>query len=206
MLSLDANKIDWEKMNNRVPAIIQDATTGKVLMLAYMDQAALDQTLSTKKVTFYSRSKNRLWTKGESSGNYLNLHDMTYDCDGDALLVLVKPEGPCCHQGTQTCFEKDLVSDFETFKKLEQTIGARSQENNTESYTSTLLASGLNRVSQKVGEEAVEVVVAALAEDDEALKNEVADLFFHVMLLLHKRALTMSDVVSVLKSRMVDHA
>lgn len=189
-------------MNNLVPTIVQDAITSKVLMLGYMNQESLSQTLSTEIVTFYSRSKQRLWTKGETSGNYLNLSDLTYDCDADCILALVKPDGPTCHKGTETCFEKEVSSDWDVIKKLENIILERSQKHSEDSYTAQLLGSGINRIAQKVGEEAVEVVIAALGENKKELSNELADLLFHILVLLRSQNLSISDVLTVLKERM----
>jgi phosphoribosyl-ATP pyrophosphohydrolase/phosphoribosyl-AMP cyclohydrolase len=192
------SKIDWNKGNGLVPAIIQDSHTGKVLMLAYMNEAALKQTIDTQKVTFYSRSKKRLWVKGETSGNFLQLKSITSDCDGDTLLIFVEPKGPACHLKTETCFQESFMPFLQ---KLEGIIALRAQSPSKGSYTSRLLSQGLDRMAQKVGEESIETIVAALKEDDSALCNEAADLLFHVLVLLYSRQLSFNDVIKVLERR-----
>lgn len=202
MTNFDINKLDWEKMNNLIPAIIQDAKTSKVLMLGYMNKESLTKTLSTNIVTFYSRSKKRLWTKGETSSNFLKLCELTYDCDSDSLLLLVNPDGPTCHKEKDSCFENEILSDWEVIKKLEDIIENRIETKPKNSYTARLVAEGTEKVVQKVGEEAVEVVIAALGESKTALTSELADLFFHILVLLQSKKMSISDVIKVLKTRM----
>lgn len=197
--------VDWEKGKGLVPAIVQDADSGDVLMLAYMNAEALQQTYSTKKVTFFSRSKNRLWMKGETSGHVLDLVSVSLDCDQDTLLIKAHPNGPACHTGSETCFGKrsgfSAEHSLAFITTLQSLIQSRKQEPSTGGYTSSLFDSGLNRIAQKVGEEGVEVLVAALAEDDVALISEAADLVYHLIVLLTEKGLTIEDVVSELKLR-----
>ena len=195
------DKIDWKKMDNLVPAIIQNARSGEVLMLGYMNADALKQTIETKLVTFFSRSKERIWVKGEVSKNTLSLVSIAYDCDGDAILVLAKPNGPTCHLGTKTCFSEDYQMPYKTIADLENTIQRRYEDKPEGSYVTSLFDSGLARIAQKVGEEAVESVIAAMKCDDEELKNEMADLLFHSLVLLREKNLSLSDVLAVLESR-----
>ncbi|HEV2614245.1 MAG TPA: bifunctional phosphoribosyl-AMP cyclohydrolase/phosphoribosyl-ATP diphosphatase HisIE [Gammaproteobacteria bacterium] len=180
-----------------IPAVIQDVNTHAVLMLGYMNQEAYEKTLETKRVTFFSRSKNRLWTKGETSGNKLELISIFQDCDNDTLLIKAKPLGPTCHKGTQTCFNTD--GDF--ISALEKIIQSRDENRSQKSYTSELFNSGLSRIIQKVGEEGIEVVMAALEKDDREFCGEVADLVFHLLVLLRARKLQFADIVDVLKER-----
>ena len=183
-----------------VPAIVQDNKTGKVLMLGYMNHDALQQTLALGKITFFSRSKNRLWTKGEESGNFLILVSQAVDCDGDALLFKVDPVGPVCHTGTDTCWgEQNEGNDF--LQKLENIIEARKLGNDDKSYVKSLLAQGVNKVAQKVGEEAVELVIEAMRDDSNAFLNEAADLLFHYLLLLNTKGYNFDDVKSILQQR-----
>ena len=195
--------IDFNKNNDGlVPAVIQDATTNKVLMLGYMNAEAFRKTKETKKVTFYSRTKNRLWTKGEESGNFLNLVDYKLDCDNDTLLIQVNPVGPTCHKGFDTCWEEKNQENFGFISKLEKTIESRVKAGDSEkSYVASLFASGINKVAQKVGEEAVEVVIEAMDSNDELFLSESADLLFHYLMLLQAKGFTLNDVVSILKSR-----
>lgn len=181
-----------------IPAIIQDVNTKEVLMLGYMNQEAYDQTISTKKVTFFSRSKDRLWVKGETSKNYLNLVDIKNDCDNDTLLVSVVPDGPTCHNGTTTCWG-DAKAD--TISYLEKTIKDRKENQDQESYVSSLFRKGINKIAQKVGEEAVEVVIEAKDSNDELFLNESADLFFHYLILLQAKGYEFKDVLTVLEDR-----
>jgi len=201
MLTFDIEKLNWVKMNNLIPAIIQDKSTGKVLMLGYMDQESLTKTLSTNLVTFYSRSKQRLWTKGETSGNYLHLCDLTYDCDKDSLLLLVNPEGQTCHKDKDSCFDTAISTDWEIVKKLETIIVNRINTTPENSYTAQLVSQGIDKVAQKVGEEAVEVVIAALSDNKKALTDELADLFFHLLVLVQAKGLSISDVLNELRTR-----
>lgn len=188
--------------DNLIPAIIQDNETKNVLMLGYMNQEALDQTLATKKVTFFSRTKNRLWTKGEESGNFLELISIKEDCDNDTLLVKVKPVGPTCHTGLDTCWQESNNQEFGFLSKLENTIAKRKENANAEkSYVASLFAKGINKIAQKVGEEAVEVVIEAKDNNDDLFLSESADLLFHYLILLQAKGFQLKDVVEVLKGR-----
>ena len=183
-----------------VPAIVQDQVTGKVLMLGYMNAEAFQQTLALGKITFFSRSKNRLWTKGEESGNFLLLVSNAVDCDGDALLFKVIPVGPVCHTGTDTCWgEVNESNDF--LKKLESIIESRKSGSDDASYVKTLLAKGVNKVAQKVGEEAVELVIEAMRNENEDFLNEAADLLFHYLLLLNSKGYNLDDIKAILQQR-----
>ena len=189
-------------LDNLIPAIIQDNETKNVLMLGYMNQEALDQTLATKKVTFFSRTKNRLWTKGEESGNFLELVSIKEDCDNDTLLVKVKPVGPTCHTGLDTCWQEANNQDFGFLSKLENTIAKRKENADAEkSYVASLFAKGINKIAQKVGEEAVEVVIEAKDNNDDLFLSESADLLFHYLILLQAKGFELQDVVDVLKNR-----
>lgn len=194
-------KLDFKKGDGLVPAIVQDSKTRKVLMLGYMNEEALAATREAGKVTFYSRSKQRLWTKGESSGNYLNLVDIKIDCDKDALLILVKPEGPVCHTGEDTCFKEKNEAPLAFLKKLEKTIHKRKTNPIEGSHTSKLFKKGINKIAQKVGEEAVELVIEAKDNDDLLFVNEAADLLYHYMILLEAKNMKLKDVVKVLEGR-----
>lgn len=196
---MNDKEINFNKDNGLVPCVIQDAVTLRILMLGYMNREAYEKTLAEKKVTFFSRSKNRLWTKGETSGNFLELSDILIDCDQDTLLVKVKPRGPVCHTGADTCFNEsntgwDLAS-------LEKVIADRRMNPRDGSYTSALFASGLNRIAQKVGEEAVELVIEAKDNDKDRFLNEAADLMFHYLVLLSQKGYSLDDVVAVLRDR-----
>ncbi|MGX5819538.1 bifunctional phosphoribosyl-AMP cyclohydrolase/phosphoribosyl-ATP diphosphatase HisIE [Chitinophaga lutea] len=184
-----------------IPAIIQDALTDKVLMLGYMDRAALDKTLAEKKVTFFSRSKNRLWTKGEESGNFLHLVSAAVDCDQDTLLLKVNPAGPTCHTGADTCWNEENHDSRSFLGKLEEVIRSRKNNPSEKSYTASLFAKGINKIAQKVGEEAVEVVIEAKDQNDELFLNESADLLFHYLILLQAKGFALEDVINVLKAR-----
>jgi len=192
-------KIDFTKSNGLVPAIIQHYLTGKILMLGYMNEQAYKQTMKEKKVTFFSRSKQRLWTKGEISGNYLYLNDICTDCDGDTLLVKANPQGPVCHTGGKTCFKNDSLDHF--IYQLESIIQHRQQHPQEGSYTNQLLSEGINRVAQKVGEEAVEVVIEAKDQNKELFKNEVADLVYHLLVLLRAKNISFKEIDKVLQER-----
>ena len=196
-------KINFNKTpDNLIPAIIQDSETKNVLMLGYMNQEALDQTLTTNKVTFFSRTKNRLWTKGEESGNFLELVSIKEDCDNDTLLVKVKPAGPTCHTGSDTCWQESNNQDFGFISKLENTIAIRKANADAEkSYVASLFAKGINKIAQKVGEEAVEVVIEAKDNNDDLFLSESADLLFHYLILLKAKGFEQKDVVDVLKGR-----
>ncbi|GAA4271721.1 bifunctional phosphoribosyl-AMP cyclohydrolase/phosphoribosyl-ATP diphosphatase HisIE [Aquimarina gracilis] len=196
-------KIDFNKNGDGlVPAIVQDANTKNVLMLGYMNQEAYDKTLQTKNVTFYSRSKQRLWTKGEESGNFLNLVDIKNDCDKDTLLISVNPVGPTCHTGSDTCWNEKNEQSFGFLSELENVIKNRKENQNDEkSYVASLFRKGINKVAQKVGEEAVEVVIEAKDDNEELFLNESADLLFHYLILLQAKGYTLNNIVEVLKSR-----
>ena len=196
-------KINFNKTpDNLIPAIIQDSETKNVLMLGYMNQEALDQTLTTNKVTFFSRTKNRLWTKGEESGNFLELVSIKEDCDNDTLLVKVKPAGPTCHTGSDTCWQESNNQEFGFISKLENTIAIRKANADAEkSYVASLFAKGINKIAQKVGEEAVEVVIEAKDNNDDLFLSESADLLFHYLILLQAKGFELNDVVEVLKNR-----
>ncbi|WP_299248080.1 bifunctional phosphoribosyl-AMP cyclohydrolase/phosphoribosyl-ATP diphosphatase HisIE [uncultured Lacinutrix sp.] len=195
--------IDFNKnKDGLVPAVIQDATTKNVLMLGYMNEEAFNKTKETKLVTFFSRTKNRLWTKGEESGNVLNLVNIKLDCDNDTLLIQVNPKGPTCHKGTDTCWNDENTENFGFISKLENTIESRVKAGDAEkSYVASLFASGINKVAQKVGEEAVEVVIEAMDNNDDLFLSESADLLFHYLMLLQAKGFKLNDVVAVLKGR-----
>ncbi|MES2864272.1 MAG: bifunctional phosphoribosyl-AMP cyclohydrolase/phosphoribosyl-ATP diphosphatase HisIE [Bacteroidota bacterium] len=195
-------KIDFTKNNGLIPAIIQDNETKTVLMLGYMNQEALDKTLETQKVTFFSRSKNRLWIKGEESGNFLNLVSIKNDCDNDTLLIQVNPVGPTCHTGSDTCWQEENNSNYGFLSKLENTIQERKENATSEkSYVASLFEKGINKIAQKVGEEAVEVVIEAKDNNDNLFLSESADLLFHYLILLQAKGFQLNDVVDVLKNR-----
>lgn len=192
--------LDFEKSDGLIPAIVQDATTHQVLMLGYMNKEAFDKTLAEGKVTFFSRSKNRLWTKGETSGNFLHLVEWKTDCDNDTILLRVRPEGPVCHTGSDTCFnEKNLPTDF--LNQLEKIIRQRRDNPSENSYTASLFQKGMNKIAQKVGEEAVELVIEAKDNNETLFLNEAADLMFHYLVLLAAKGFALEDVVSVLQQR-----
>ncbi|MFA4994871.1 MAG: bifunctional phosphoribosyl-AMP cyclohydrolase/phosphoribosyl-ATP diphosphatase HisIE [Bdellovibrionales bacterium] len=195
-------RIDWAKGEGLVPAIIQDAIDGRVLMLGYMNAEALRQTRETGKVTFFSRSKQRLWVKGETSGNFLELKDIKVDCDADTLLVRAIPVGPICHKGTATCFGDDEGgSSLGFLRQLEDIIDVRAKSDPAQSYTARLFGEGVDRIAQKVGEEGVEVALAAVGGSKEKLLEESADLLFHLLIALRHAGLSLGDVSSVLQAR-----
>ena len=196
-------KIDFTKnTEGLIPAIIQDNETKNVLMLGYMNQEALGRTLEINKVTFFSRSKNRLWTKGEESGNFLNLVSIKNDCDNDTLLIRVNPIGPTCHTGSDTCWKEVNHQEYGFISKLEKTIKDRKENANSEkSYVASLFEKGINKIAQKVGEEAVEVVIEAKDSNNELFLSESADLLFHYLILLQAKGFQLDDVISVLKLR-----
>ena len=195
--------IDFSKnTDGLIPAIIQDSETKTVLMLGFMNAEAYQKTVDTKKVTFYSRTKQRLWTKGEESGNFLNLINIKNDCDNDTLLIQVKPEGPTCHNGTDTCWADENKSDYGFLTALEDTIQLRKENADSEkSYVASLFKLGMNKIAQKVGEEAIEVVIEAKDDNDDLFLSESADLLFHYLILLQAKGFKLDDVVAVLKSR-----
>lgn len=192
-------KIDFNKGNGLVPAVIQNANTLQVLMLGYMNEEAYQKTLLENKVTFFSRSKNRLWTKGEESGNTLMVQDIKIDCDNDTILISAFPKGPTCHTGATTCFNNDTSKGF--LYQLEDTINQRIDDNDEKSYTNQLYRRGINKVAQKVGEEAVELVIEAKDNNQDLFKNEAADLIYHYLILLKAKGLKMTDIEDVLKER-----
>lgn len=193
------NLINFEKLNSLVPCIVQDAATKTVLMLGFMNEEAYEKTVREKKVTFYSRSKARLWTKGETSGNALEVVEIIQDCDNDTLLIKVNPTGPVCHIGYDTCFQEK--NDMWSLTALENIIADRKKNPKEGSYTTSLLQSGINKVAQKVGEEAVELVIEAKDDNKELFLNEAADLMYHYLILLAAKNYSMEEVLGVLKKR-----
>ncbi|MEX2513075.1 MAG: bifunctional phosphoribosyl-AMP cyclohydrolase/phosphoribosyl-ATP diphosphatase HisIE [Cyclobacteriaceae bacterium] len=198
---MDNLNIDFDKVNGLVPAIIQDANTLEVLMLGYMNQEALDITNATGKVTFFSRTKHRLWTKGETSGNFLMVRKMEIDCDQDTLLIFVNPVGPVCHKGDDTCFGHENTHKTFFIDQLRKVIKDRKNHPSEKSYTSSLFASGINKVAQKVGEEAVEIVIEAKDDNKELFLGEAADLMFHYLVLLEAKGYELDEVMEVLIKR-----
>jgi len=199
-MNLDIKKIDFDKTQGLVPAIIQDATTNKVLMLGYMNAEALQKTMNEKVVTFFSRSKNRLWTKGETSGNFLHVVEMISDCDHDTILIKARPEGPTCHTGADTCFDETNQADS-FLRKLEGVIQDRKADPKEGYYTTSLFTKGINKVAQKVGEEAVELVIEAKDDDEALFLGEAADLLYHYLILLTAKGYQLQDVIDVLEKR-----
>ena len=194
--------LDFSKAaDGLLPAIIQDVNTRTDLMLGYMNEEALTKTQESGNVTFYSRTKKRLWTKGEESGNFLELVSIKEDCDQDTLLIQVKPKGPTCHKGSDTCWDSKNESSFGFLSELEATIKSRKENNNEESYVASLFRKGINKIAQKVGEEAIETVIEAKDDNEELFLNESADLLFHYMILLQAKGYTLTDIVSVLEGR-----
>lgn len=194
-------ELDFEKMNGLIPAIIQDNYTQKVLMLGFMNKEAKEKTMETGKVTFFSRTKNRLWTKGEESGNFLHVVSVKADCDNDTLLIMVHPEGPVCHKGTDTCWGDKNEQDIMFLKELQDFIDRRRQEMPEKSYTTSLFNSGVNKMAQKVGEEAVETILEACNGTDERLIYEGADLLYHLIVLLTYKGYRIEDLARELKER-----
>lgn len=192
-------KIDFSKSDGLVPCIIQDAKTQVVLMLGFMNEEAYQKTIKEKRVTFFSRTKKRLWTKGETSGNFLNLVDIKIDCDDDTLLVKVNPEGPVCHTGSDTCF--DEKNDQWDIFSLEEVIKDRKNNPVKGSYTTSLFESGINKIAQKVGEEAVELVIESKDDNKDLFLNEAADLMYHYLVLLTTKGFSLEDVTEILKKR-----
>jgi len=192
-------KIDFNKGNGLIPAIIQDNDTLQVLMLGYMNHEAYIKTKESNRVTFFSRSKNRLWTKGEFSGNYLFVQDIKLDCDQDSLLIKVNPNGPTCHKGNTSCFNEETSTGF--LYVLESTIASRIKDNSENSYTNSLYQKGINKVAQKVGEEAVELVIEAMDNNNENFLNEAADLMYHYLILLKSKEIKLQDIEALLKKR-----
>ena len=201
MPDINLDKIDWDKGQGLVPAIVQNIDNGQILMLAYMDRAALAQTISSKKVTFFSRSKNRLWTKGETSGNWLDYISGEMDCDADTLLIQARPQGPSCHTGSVTCFNDQTPSNIGFLDQLATLISERHTIMPEDSYTTSLFAGGKALIAQKVGEEGVELALARMKDDRVEMANEAADLLFHMMVLLEDAGLSLADAISVLQNR-----
>jgi phosphoribosyl-AMP cyclohydrolase / phosphoribosyl-ATP pyrophosphohydrolase len=193
--------LDWQKLGGLAPAIIQDADTQQVLMLGYMSAASLAQTLATKRVTFFSRSRNRLWVKGETSGHFLDFVSVVADCDADSLLVRVRPNGPTCHRGTCSCFGEEGASGMGFLAQLERTVDERITSGDAHSYTARLVREGVRRMAQKVGEEGVETALAATTGDNAELASEAADLIFHLIVLLRAKRLSLADTLRVLEQR-----
>jgi phosphoribosyl-AMP cyclohydrolase / phosphoribosyl-ATP pyrophosphohydrolase len=192
-------KIDFSKLDGLVPCVIQDATTNRVLMVGFMNEEAYQKTIAEKRVTFYSRTKKRLWTKGETTGHFLNLVDVLIDCDQDTLLIKANPVGPTCHTGADTCFNED--NKQWTLEALERLIQNRKANPKKGSYTNTLLDSGINKVTQKVGEEAVELIIEAKDDNKDLFLGEAADLMYHYLVLLAAKGYSLQDVLAVLKQR-----
>lgn len=194
-------KIDFAKDNGLVPAVIQDSVTGKVLMVAFMNEEAYNKTVEEKKVTFFSRSKNRSWTKGETSGNFLHVNEILLDCDKDALLIKVQPKGPTCHTGADTCWDEINTGKVFFLDHLKNVIKQRKLDPSEKSYTSSLFKKGTNKVAQKVGEEAVELVIEAMDNNKDLFIGEAADLLFHYLVLLEHKGIDFDEVISVLQER-----
>lgn len=204
MIPESLQDLDWDKAGGLLPAIVQHARSGRVLMLGYMNEAALAETLRRGRVVFFSRSRGELWLKGETSGNYLDLVQVTTDCDRDSLLVLAQPTGPTCHKGTESCFadaRRTAAERLAFLGLLEATIEARIADKPEGSYTARLFAQGPSRLAQKVGEEGLETALAAVTRDDDGLRSEAADLIFHLLVLLKARGLSFADVIEELRSR-----
>ena len=195
------NELAWQKMDNLIPAIIQHAATGAVLMQGYMNQESLAATLNTGKATFFSRSKQALWVKGETSGNFLQVEQVLTDCDQDSLLIACTPIGPSCHLGTESCFPEQKLTQQNFLSQLEQVIASKKDDDPKESYTAHLFSRGTTKMAQKVGEEGVEVALAAVAETKEDLLGECADLFYHTLVLLADQKINLSEVMTVLQQR-----
>ncbi|MBK7709660.1 MAG: bifunctional phosphoribosyl-AMP cyclohydrolase/phosphoribosyl-ATP diphosphatase HisIE [Bacteroidales bacterium] len=192
-------QLDFNKGNGLIPAVIQDSSTLQVLMVGYMNEEAFNKTSLEKKVTFFSRSKNRLWTKGETSGNFLYVDTILSDCDNDSILIKVHPAGPVCHTGSTSCFAEETPKGF--IYKLEQVINQRIDENSEESYTNKLFKKGINKMAQKVGEEAVELVIESKDDNLNLFKNEAADLLYHLLILLKAKGINLQSIEEVLKER-----
>ena len=201
MPDINLDEIDWDKGEGLVPAIAQNSDNGQILMLAYMDRAALAQTISSKKVTFFSRSKNRLWTKGETSGNWLDYISGEMDCDADTLLIQARPQGPSCHTGSVTCFNDQPPNNIGFLDQLGTLIAERHKTMPEGSYTTSLFAKGKARIAQKVGEEGVELALARMKDDSAEMAHEAADLLFHMMVLLEDAGLSLADAINVLQDR-----
>lgn len=194
-------ELDYKKLNGLVPAVVQDNNTSKVLMVGFMNKEALDRSIETGLVTFFSRTKKRLWTKGEESGNFLKIVQIIPDCDNDTLLIKAEPSGPVCHKGSDTCFDETNTDGMSFLLRLQDLIHLRKQEMPENSYTTKLFEKGINKIAQKVGEEAVEVVIEAMDVNDELLLNESADLMYHLLVLLSARDKDIRDVIAILEER-----
>ena len=193
------NQLNFSKSNGLIPAVIQDSTTLQVLMVGFMNEEAWEKTRKEGKVTFFSRSKKRLWTKGETSGNYLTVKEITIDCDDDSILIKVDPAGPVCHTGKTSCFGDDTVKGF--LYRLEEIVDRRIKEDAPDSYTNNIYRKGLNKAAQKVGEEAVELIIEAKDDNIDLFKNESADLLYHLLILFRVKGITLREIEEVLKNR-----
>ena len=200
-MTIDLDKLDWSKGEGLMPAIVQHWRSGAVLMLGYMNREAMSQTLQSGKVTFWSRSKKRLWTKGETSGNYLEFKSIFSDCDADALLILAEPHGPTCHRGTASCFGDDSDPQLGILSQLEDVVAQRDRDRPDGSYTTKLFESGVRRIAQKVGEEGIETALAAVAQDSASIASEASDLLYHLLILLRARGVNLADVAEELRAR-----
>lgn len=200
-MNFQISEIDFQKSAGIVPAVIQDCNTRAVLMLGFMNREAVEKTMELEKVTFFSRSKNRLWTKGEESGNFLHFVSMKLDCDMDTLLVQAIPNGPTCHKGTTTCWGEPEHTSLNFLQKLESIIKNRKEYPKEDSYTSSLFKQGINKIAQKVGEEAVETIIEAKDNNNDFFLNESADLLYHYLILLQAKGFTLTDIVKVLEGR-----
>ncbi|MGA7295934.1 MAG: bifunctional phosphoribosyl-AMP cyclohydrolase/phosphoribosyl-ATP diphosphatase HisIE [Rhodanobacteraceae bacterium] len=198
---IDASKLDWDKGGGLLPCLVQHWRDGRVLMLGYMNREALGRTQTSGMVTFFSRSRQTLWTKGETSGNFLQLKSLHVDCDADTLLVLADPQGPTCHRGTATCFDDQAQPSTAFLGQLDALVEQRERDRPEGSYSTRLFDAGVRRIAQKVGEEGVETALAAVAQDDDALLDESADLLYHLLVLLRARGLGLADAVRVLRQR-----
>jgi phosphoribosyl-AMP cyclohydrolase / phosphoribosyl-ATP pyrophosphohydrolase len=194
-------KMNFEKGNGLITAVVQDAETDKVLMVGYMNNVALEKTIAENRVTFFSRTKNRLWTKGESSNNFLDVVEILEDCDQDTILIKAKPQGPACHTGADTCFNEKNEGKAAFLNHLKAVIRNRKETLADSSYTASLFKKGINKIAQKVGEEAVELVIEAKDNDDNLFKNEAADLMFHYLILLEAKNVDLDEIIEVLKTR-----
>jgi len=199
-MTLESDSLDWSKGDGLIPAVVQHWRSGRVLMLGYMNRDAVAQTLQSGKVTFFSRSRQRLWMKGETSGHVLEMRSMHADCDGDTLLVLAEPSGPTCHRGTESCFT-DAAPSLAILSELDDVIASRERERPAGRYTTTLFDAGVRRIAQKVGEEGLETALAAVAQDQASIASETADLLYHVLVLLRARDVPLAEVAEELRRR-----